>query len=239
MNYYLILDDSGKLHSNCNHGNVFCFGGLLMNEDNYHNINQAYKKYIKQIKKEKSIANNIEFKTTNMSFKTRRRLLKVLSDYDSVQVFVCAKIKCLKRLDFNNSKDVVRYQNYMIYRLIEKLVKNEVLPNDCTKLYLKIDNQSVAHSSIDSLEDYLFHMFNDSSYYYAHDKRYIPDFECDFDVKYRDSKYDYLVQAADLLANTKHNSFNFDKKNDCSLAYTRKFLKKDYISLRLPDGINY
>lgn len=239
MNYYLFLDDSGKLHSNCKHGKVFCFGGLLFTEREYHKANTAYKKYIINLKQEKSIPAQNEYKTFDMEFKTRRRLLKVLKNYDSQQVFVCAKITSLSRIDFTKSKDVVRYQNYMIYRLIEKLVKNGDLPPHCTKLFVRIDNQSVAHSSIDSLEDYLFHMFNQDSYYNVHDNGYIPKFKCDFNVKYIDSKTDYMIQAADLLANTKHNSFNFDKQNNVPLSYTRTFLKNNYVSLRLPDKVKY
>lgn len=230
MKYLLFLDDSGQLHPNYPYSDTFTYGGILIKETDFHRVNQSYGDVIKQVQREKSLEG--ELKTTDMSNSTRTRLLKRLRKYPCTQVFICTKVSTLKRLNFQNKKDVVRYKNYMIRRLIDKLIKDNTIPNDCSKIEVHIDNQNVAHSALDSLEDYLSHYFNDEDFYLAHQAYKATSFQCSFAVFYKDSAHHSLIQAADLLANTHWQSLNGKPE-------LVNFLKTGYCSLRLPDGLNY
>ncbi|MGY3718740.1 DUF3800 domain-containing protein [Sutcliffiella cohnii] len=225
MKYYLFLDDSGQLHPNYPHSNYFVYGGLLVREDNFHKINTAYKKLVKLIKAEKK--HKGELKTSHMDIPTRRRLLQALSKYDCQQVFVSTFIPRMKRLDFDRPKDVVRFKNYMVRRIVDRMVTSNTLKKDCSLLEIHIDNQNVAHSSLDGLEEHLCNFFNEDDYYNVHKTRDTTRFNSDFRVFFKDSQSNYLVQAADLLANTM--CVAIDKKPKI-----RKLLKSDYIYVSLP-----
>lgn len=225
MKYYLFLDDSGQLHKNYPLGTHFVYGGLLISERNYHGINKNYKNLVKTIKREKGIEG--ELKTSQMDIATRRRLLKRISQYKCNQVFVTVQVNRLVRINFDNKKDVVRYKNHILRRLIEKLINEKKIPNSCDLIEVNIDNQNIAHSSIDSLEDHLYHYFNDDNYYLIHQQYDTTSFKADFVVNYKDSKTNYLIQAADLLANTEFNALEKNPR-------IRKIYKRGYTMLRLP-----
>ncbi|GLF91034.1 hypothetical protein Saga11_22930 [Bacillus safensis] len=226
MKYFLILDDSGQLHPNYPFSDVFVYGGILVREKDYHGINADYTKFINRIRKEKDVTN--ELKTSMMKNSLRRRVLNKLKKYNFVQVFVSVKVSSLVRLDFSKSRRVTAFKNYMVRRLIDELMQKNILPKDCDCLNVYIDNQNVAHSSIDSLEDYLIHYFNEDNMYNIHKEYTTTSFKSDFKVSYKDSSSNYLIQAADILANTK--SHVLCGKNDL-----RRFLKKGYTILKLPN----
>lgn len=229
MKYYIFLDDSGQLHCNYKHSDIFVYGGLLVKESDFHGINASYKQTLQQIKKEKRIKG--EFKTAQMDIPTRRRLLKKLRTYTCEQIFVSVKVSSLVRLDFTNKRDIVRYKNYIIKRLIDKLIKSGKLPKECSFAEIHIDNQNVAHSAKDSLQDYLFNIFNEDNHYLIHQQYQTTTFKCDFRVSFKDSSTNYLVQAADLLANTKCHILSGNTDD--------KLLKAGYTFVKLPDGVYY
>ncbi|OJH16023.1 hypothetical protein BLX88_26030 [Bacillus obstructivus] len=230
MKYFIFLDDSGQLHPKYPFGDFFVYGGLLVKESDFHKVNAAYKKLVYIIKKEQKIEG--ELKTSMMGNSTRRRLLNSLAKLAAEQIFVTVKVPGLKRIDFSKKRDVVRYKNYIIKRLVEKLIETGKLPKNCTLLEIHIDNQNVAHSAQDSLQDYLFNIFNEENYYYVHKQYQQTSFRCDFRVLFKDSSTNYLVQAADLLANTQCRILD----NQPNLV---KLLKSGHTILKLPDGEVY
>ena len=162
-----------------------------------------------------------------MDIPTRRRLLRKLSKFNCEQIFVTVNVKKIVRLDFNNKRDVARFKNYVIRRLVEKLIQDQKIPKNCSLIELNIDNQNIAHSARDSLEDHLFHYFNEDNYYFVHKIYDTTSFRADFAVYYKDSKTNYLIQAADLLANTKFHILHKNPK-------VRSMLKQGYTVLHLP-----
>ncbi|MED0852408.1 DUF3800 domain-containing protein [Bacillus altitudinis] len=226
MKYFLILDDSGQLHPNYPFSDIFVYGGILVKEKDYHGINTDYRKFINRIRKENDVTS--ELKTSIMKNSLRRRVLNKLKKYDFVQVFVSVKVSSLVRLDFSKSRRVTAFKNYMVRRLIDELMQKSILPKDCDCLNVYIDNQNVAHSSIDSLEDYLINYFNEDNMYNIHKEYTTTSFKSDFKVSYKDSSSNYLIQAADILANTK--SHVLSGKSDL-----RRLLKKGYTILKLPN----
>lgn len=225
MKYYIFLDDSGQLHKNYPHGDYFVYAGLVIKESDFHRINYNYKNLVERIKREKGIKG--ELKTSVMDLSTRRRLLKRLASYSCHQIFASVRVSSLVRLDFEKKKDVVRYKNYVIRRLVEKVINNNQIPQSCEMIEINIDNQNIAHSSIDSLEDHLYNFFNEENHYLIHKQYDTTSFKSDFKVNYKDSKSNYLIQAADLLANTEFNASQGNPK-------IRNIYKRGYTRLRLP-----
>lgn len=226
----MFLDDSGQLHPKYPHGDYFVYGGLLVQESDFHTVNTGYKKLVNIIKKEKKIQG--ELKTSMMDNGIRTRLLKGLAKLSGEQIFVTVKVSTLRRLDFSKKRDVVRYKNYIIKRLVQQLIDTGKLPQNCNFVEIHIDNQNVAHSAQDSLQDYLFNIFNEDNYYYIHRQYQQTTFQCDFRVLFKDSSTNYLIQAADLLANTKCHIL--DNKPELV-----RLLKSSYTLVKLPDGVAY
>lgn len=229
MGYKLYIDDSGQLHTNYPNGDYFIYGCILIEESKFHGINQNYKKLVKRIRTR--LQHQGELKTSHMNITTRRQLLKQLSKYNCQQGFVTVCVPKLERLDFSKKKDVVRYKNYMVRRLVEKLILDGKLPKNCDSIDIYIDNQNVAHSSLDDLEEHLINYFNEDNYYNVHKKFKTTSFRADIKVSYRDSKTNYMIQAADLLANTKFNSLHCDQDKRTSILNT---FKEGYTILHLP-----
>lgn len=229
MKYCLFLDDSGQLHKNYDKGDHFLYGGLLLKENDFHGINASYRNLVKKIKKEKNCKG--ELKTCNMDITTRRRLLKRLSSYSCEQVFITVCVPKLIRLNFDNKKDVVRFKNYMVRRLIDKLIVDKKIPKQCELIEVNIDNQNIAHSSIDDLEKHLIQFFNEDNYYNVHKQFNTTSFKSDFKVNFKDSETNYLIQAADLLANTEFNILHSEPIKRKSI---EKMLKRPYTIINLP-----
>lgn len=200
MKYFLFLDDSGQLHKNYPDGDFFIYGGLLVEESEFHGINKSYRNFIKRIRYEKGITG--ELKTSSMNIDTRRRLLKKINKYNCKKVFVHVKVSDLKRVNFDNKRDVARFKNYMVRRLVDEIISRKMLSNKCNMIELHIDNQNVAHSAKDSLEDHLYNYFNEENFYLVHKEFTTTSFKTKFKVYFKDSETNYLIQAADLLANT-------------------------------------
>ncbi|KZM54890.1 hypothetical protein A3Q35_13100 [Aeribacillus pallidus] len=228
MKYYIFLDDSGQLHPNYPLGDHFVYGGLLLKESDFHGINYSYKNLVKTVKREKGIQG--ELKTANMDKQTKRRLLNKLRTFNCDQIFVTVKVSSLIRINFEKKKDVVRYKNYIIRRLIDKLIEIGKIPKNCDLIEIHIDNQNIAHSAKDSLEEHLINFFNEDNYYYIHKQYNTTSFKSDFRVFYKDSESNYLVQAADLLANTMFNALEHNHN-------LYKMFKKGYICLNLPESM--
>ncbi|WP_086691848.1 DUF3800 domain-containing protein, partial [Bacillus cereus] len=190
MKYYIFLDDSGQLHPKYPYGDYFVYGGLLVKESDYHKVNTGYKKLVNIIKKEKKITS--ELKTSDMNNSTRTRLLKGLAKLSGEQIFVTVKVSTLKRIDFSKTRDVVRYKNYLVKRLVQELINTGKIPKKCSFTEIHIDNQNIAHSAQDSLQDYLFNIFNEDNYYNVHKQYQQTSFKCDFRVLFKDSSTNYL-----------------------------------------------
>lgn len=234
IKYYLFIDDSGQLHPNYPYSDIFIYGGLLMEEKVFHKFNEAYKNIIEQIKREKNISG--ELKTSAMDIPTKRRLLKYIKKQEGiVEVFVSVKIPLLLRLDFNQPKDVNRYKNYIIRRLLDQIKLQSNQLDQCTLLDIYIDNQNVAHSAIESLSGYLNNIYNENRYDQIGIAATTVAITCDYKVYYRDSSNNYCIQAADLLANSYWQTFR-DPKLSRGIS---KLLKEDKITLKLPDFAKY
>ena len=223
MKYTLYLDDSGSLVKK---NDFFLYGGLLI-QGNFGSLRHNYKKCVLKIKKELNMKDSEELKARGIKDRHRRFLLSNLK-HGCWQVFVVANIQKLTRVDFDDKRKKVNYKNFMIKVLVEEILKT--IATDCDEMDIFIDNQSISNSSKDSLCSYLYNTFNYDAYYYYHlnNHHFRPAHEVKFNVTYKDSKTDYLMQAADMLANTK--LIRFQKFNHCG----SEFLQTEVLCVKLP-----
>lgn len=226
MKYYLFIDDSGNMHANSPNA-FFCYGGLLVSNNNLQKLKTNYKLKVKGVKQSQNLDKNSELKASNMSLSIKRHLLNNLGK-NCLQVFAIMKLDLLDRVNLHDKKDIVRFKNFAIRFLIQGLIYENHL-QDCTELNIQIDNQNIAVSAKDSLEDYLYKAFNFDDYYTSIQTPVKSNNHINFIVEYKSSDTHYLIQAADLLANTKWRKF---ERQDAS---SYKFLQAKAYCTKLPN----
>lgn len=225
LEYCLYLDDSGGLHPN-NDCDYFVYGGFLVPKDNVMLLSNRIRGIEQNIFKTQK-----EIKASTMSYKLQKKIINGTFNY-CYPVFVVVKISSLLKVDFTNPKKVTRYKNFMIRVLVEKIAKNNMLTN-CTKLNIFLDEQSIAVSAKDSLEDYLYNMFVYETYSTNYINPYIPTINIDFHVEYKDSKHNKLIQLADIYANSKYRRFKYKEVG------SSKKLEEKCICIKLPHNATY
>lgn len=225
IKYYLYIDESGILHPNSK-SDYFIFAGLLVSEQHKDRVAMNYKNSLLNIKSHKGIPKNIEMKGSKMKHEVRRYLLSNLRR-NCFQVFIVTNIRKLRPEIFKSNLNTNRHKNFILSKMVEQLIVSGRVPG-CKSIELNIDNQNIAFNAIDNLEGYLHIMFNEDNY------RYLDIYDefgidyIDFSVKYRDSKKVYLVQAADLLANTKFREYELEGTR------AHRFFQQNAITLHLP-----
>lgn len=185
-----------------------------------------YKKALNNVKSKRKIDKKVEMKASKMNHEVKRYLLSNLRRNCS-QAFIITNISKLRSEIFQNTLNTNRHKNFIISKMVEQLIVSGKVP-ECKSLELNIDNQNIAYNAIDNLEGYLHIMFNEDNLRYveAYDEFGID--YINFSVKYRDSSKISLIQAADLLANTKYREYELEGTK----AY--RFLQKNSINLHLP-----
>lgn len=211
MNYYIYLDDSGNL-TNKSKDKFFVYGGMLIKEPDMQMLLNNYSALAIAIKNESPVQYPEEVKGALLTNKHRRSLLSALKT-NNEQIFVVVKKDECTSGCLDNNQDTVRFGNFCISYLVQGLFMQGLLPN-CKSISIYIDEQNIAVSAKDSLEDYLHNSINLENYYKTKKSSITIKNMVKFLVMYRDSKVDYLIQAADILANTKWRKF--ERKIDFS-----------------------
>ncbi len=201
LKYYIFLDDSGNLHHNSG-DKYFFYGGLIVNELKLPILRNNYRTVVEQIISSNKNHYGDEIKGSNIRNKHRKHLLQNLKK-NNQQIFIKVEQDKYPGLALKTPKDIVRYKNYTIKFLVVGLFLKGYFA-DCTELILLIDNQNIAVSAKDSLVDYLYNSINFEKYLdpVTNTREKVSKHDISVKVKYCDSKNHYLVQAADLLANT-------------------------------------
>lgn len=197
MKYYLYLDDSGVLSKN---DKFFVYGGFVVSDENKAKLNVNYKRRVKKLKRKIGLNDQSEIKGFGITSVDRSSLLRNLQS-NCTQIFIVVEIINLPDHVFYSSKNTTRHKNYLVFRIVEKLLLSGKL-DKCDSLTIWLDNQNVAVSAKDSLESYLHNSFNENKYYSQKKFCELNHEYIEFSVDYKDSKHSYLIQGADLLANT-------------------------------------
>ena len=207
---FLYIDDSGQLSNNGTH-EYFIYSGIFI--ENKNTINEL-KRRVNGLAKSRKIKG--EFKGAELGGRHRRKILEIINDTNEVHVFfVIEKTEMLTKVNFDNPSRVRFHKNYLIRRLIEKIIDKNLV-DDEDLLYTYIDNEASNDTNQakhlnqhlnnywkkDNIGNYQKHQF------YA---GFIPYCDVNIKVKYLDSKHERMIQLADILANSKYKRFS-DKK---------------------------
>lgn len=239
---YINMDDSGRLIKGEPDELVFVYGGVFfLSQKEQENFARQYKalvniikpKYCKNLKNDSTINNNFckthsyqnckyncpELKSNMLKPHDRRRLLNFIKKYDT-SVAVVSNYQ-LKDSIFDSKASKGRFKDYVIKREVKKIIENLISQNRITskqpvQLILNLDEQSTVSNGYYDLEITIKEelQFGILNYDYG---TYFPPIlsSVDVKVKYKNSYYNYPVQAADLLVGeVRHAYYNYLQNQD-------------------------
>lgn len=206
---HLFIDDSGRLENNSNY---FIYAGhCFIGDDAKNKAKGRYKKLVLKIKEVKEF--DFELKASNLTdFNDRYSLFKILKFELSFSVAI--KISNLKSYILADKKSRQRFKDYALRRIVKKLFQSLidqglVDPEQEIELHVNIDQQGFATNGLYGLGDGIFEELHEGIHNFNYGTFYPPILTGDFNVLTRScvSENDYLIQAADILANRIWNSY--------------------------------
>lgn len=212
---HIFIDDSGRLEPNSQY---FVYAGYCFIEDISKNkAKSIYKRMVREI----SLANcfDFELKASNLKdYSHRDTLYKVLRK--ELTFSVAINNGELKDYILKDKKSRQRFKDYAIRRIIKKLF-NKLISNgyinaeDDIELLLNIDQQGFATNGLYGLGDGIFEELHEGIYNFSYGKFFKPILTGNFKVCTKScvSENDYLIQAADILANRIWNSYTINDYN--------------------------
>lgn len=239
---YINMDDSGRLVKGEPNELVFVYGGVfflsLKEQEDFARqykalVNLIKPKYCRDFKNDSTIDNNYcishsyqncsyncpELKSNMLQAKDRRRLLNFIKKYDT-SVAVVANYQ-LRDYIFDSKASKGRFKDYVIKREVKRIVENLISQNRINSkqpviLNLNLDEQSTISNGYYDLassirEELQFGVMN-----YDYGISFPPILSSvEVKVKYKNSYYNYPVQAADLLVGeVRHCYYNYLQNQD-------------------------
>lgn len=204
----IFIDDSGVFHSNHNY---FVYAGFcFISDEDKISAKKRYRSLNTKIKKAKAI--DRELKASNIERKHKNALFKVLKDEISFSVSV--KLSSVQSSVMMNKKSRQRFKDYAIKRVVKNLFKKLIeqgliSKTDDIELFVNIDQQGFATNGLYGLGDGILEELKYGITNFNYGTFYPPILEGKFIVHTKScvSENDYLIQAADILANRVWNSY--------------------------------
>lgn len=260
QNIYIYIDDSGQLTKNNPQQSIFVYGGVyFLSKEESDDFSRQYKSIVDSIKSkycndflndntinelhcQTHNSNNCnykcpELKSSKLHSKHRRHLLNFIKKYNT-SVVVVNNVK-LNDPIFEDKASVGRFKDYAIKRevknIIEKLIsENKINPSKPVNIFLNLDQQTTVSNGYYDLEHTIKEELQHGILNYNYGISFPPILSSvSVKVRYKNSYYNYPVQAADLLVGEiRHKYYNYLQNNDFEL-YRKQtaFLKN---SLYLP-----
>lgn len=217
-NLFIYMDDSGKLNNN---ENSCIFGGLFFyNSIDFNTFITKYKSIVKQIKceyctqrKENCNKDCIEIKgNMNLKDSHRRWIYNLCKNRNNFGVFI--KNKEIYNEIMYDKKARGRYLDYVQKRIIKEIVlysiKNKKIDiNKKVNIYIKIDDAKTKSNGYYNLKDSIYEELVNGIINYDYSIKYKPIIkkELKLEVTHFNSKYNYGIQAADMIANYLHRQY--------------------------------
>ena len=239
---YINMDDSGRLIKGEPNELVFVYGGVfflsLKDQENFSRqykalVNTIKPKYCKDFKQDNKLTDQFcishtyqnckykcpELKSNMLKPSDRRRLLNFIKRYDT-SVAVVTNYQ-LKDYIFDSKASKGRYKDYIIKREVKKIIENLISQNRINsklpvKLMLNLDEQSTVSNGYYDLESSIKEELQFGVMNYDYGISFPPILSSvEVKVKYKNSYYNYPVQAADLLVGeVRHCYYNYLKNQD-------------------------
>lgn len=201
---YFYFDDSGILHST-NLSKKFVYAGYFFtSKEKSDDAKRKYKKLVKQI--QWALDTKEELKASKISNKYKQKLYTVLKNENSVSLTV--NINRVHNYILASSKSICRYKDYILKIAIKKVIKHLIdeqiiMHDEDIEIHVYVDEQLTATDGIYGLETSIKEELQYGISNYNYGSFYPPLFsgEVSVEVKYCESKCNYMIQAADILAN--------------------------------------
>lgn len=239
---FILMDDSGKMNKN---ENSCIFGGLFFySSHEYMNFVNKYKSIINNIKCRYCHKNNnscnkdcIEIKgTTKISNTDRRRIFNLVKKENNFGVFINNK-KIYNGI-MNNKSARGRFCDYAQKRIVKEIVLYSIRTqkidiNKPLKLYIKIDEAKTKSNGYYNLKDSIYEELVNGIINYDYSIIHKPIIKNDLKIKVTiyDSKHNFGIQSADILANYLHREFEQYLINGKEISSTTSFIE---VKLFLP-----
>ena len=214
QNLYFFFDDSGVLHKN-NPVQKFVYAGYVFNARSELEIaKRKYRSLVKNIQTKLGITD--EIKAFGLANKYKRALYNVLRDYDSLSVVI--DVSKIYDSILISSKSICRYKDYILKRVIKKKIRSlidqqKISPDEEITLHIFIDEQLTSTDGIyglkETIKEELQHGIRNYDYGTFHNPLFSKNVSVE--VKYCDSKSNYMIQACDILANRIFSSYRDNK----------------------------
>jgi hypothetical protein len=238
---FILMDDSGKLNIN---ENSCIYGGLFFyNSFDYMNFINKYKSIIKKIKCKycKQCNNNcnkkcIEIKgTSKISNEEKRWIFNLVKKENNYGVFI--KNKNIYNFIMKDKASRGRYIDYAQKRIIKEIImyslsNNLIDANKPLKLYIKLDECSTKSNGYYNLKNSIYEELVNGIINYNYSIVHDPIIKNSLEVivNIYNSKYNYGIQSADMMAHYLHSCyeefliFNRDITNLISFIEVKLFL---------------
>ena len=236
------MDASGRLINGEPDELVFVYGGVFfLSLKEQEDFSRQYKslvdkikpKYCNDFQKDNNLDNNYctthsyqnckykcpELKSNMLKPHDRRRLLNFIKKYDT-SVAVVSNYK-LKDYIFDSKASKGRYKDYIIKREVKRIVENLISQNRINsqqpvKLVLNLDEQSTKSNGYYDLESSIKEELQFGIMNYDYGISFPPILSSVIvKVRYKNSYYNYPVQAADLLVGeVRHCYYHYLQSQD-------------------------
>ncbi|MDR0899371.1 MAG: DUF3800 domain-containing protein [Lactobacillaceae bacterium] len=199
----IYLDDAGVLSKN-HPIPYFVYGGFAFLDEERDDARRQYRKVV-DILREKS-GRTDELKAANTTNNSKRKLLNSVKKHHSISVKVDTPV--LYDSILANKKSIHRYKDYVIKILVKKIMlkffaEQLISRDDEIFIDLFIDQQPTSTNGYYGLRDSIFEEFKNGiiNWDYGFSRPPLVNGELKVSVTFFDSEYNYLGQAADILAN--------------------------------------
>lgn len=193
----LYIDESGNLGKGG--GRYFLICALDISPQNQKSISRRAGRIICRFKKNKNIPKTTELKGWSLQDNDRKELLdNILFRGVTVRYIVLDLEKTTFLLEKPDDKNACF--NYLIQLLVKKIVIDN---KNIEKINLFLDNRSVKIGNRLSLKPYLY---NKLVLEQLEDKDFVKRIE--FNINYLESESCYLIQWADIIANSLYKKYN-------------------------------
>lgn len=170
-------------------------------------LDSAKRKYINANKRIKEATGKTgELKAAGLQNKHKRSLVNVLSDYDSISLSV--EIGRVYPHILADKKSICRYKDYVLKRCIKNELQELIRQGRLSKsedivLEINIDEQLTATNGYYLLKDSIFEELRHGiiNFDYGITHQNVFDGNVTVNLKYCESKNNYMIQASDILAN--------------------------------------
>lgn len=218
QNLVIYIDDSGKLHKNKKTKYFIYAGFIFCDEGTANTARRKYRAVSNRIKDQEGLSG--EIKACILKNKHKNNLSKVMNNYESFSVLV--DVPLVDDQIKSNKKSIQRFKDYTLKRVIKNklksLEKNGLIHFDKpTKISIFIDEQPTGTNGLYDLERSIYEELVNGTLNFKYGRFIEPVFASEIEVmvivKYKDSKYDFLIQSSDILANRIWASYEHDRED--------------------------